>query len=211
MAIIIHWDENLYLKEINMDPRVFHGSLRPDGIAQALIGEFNHGNLRAQQFGNGDQIIVQIATRDHPQSGGKTALSVHLQKVEDGVAVQIGKQAWLSVAASLGHTLFTAWLNPWNIIGRLDDVAQDIENLQLSEDVWGVIENYARSAGASFELSERLRRTVCEYCQTANPVGASSCIACGAPLGNVQPRTCSNCGFVLKTGETVCPNCGQRV
>ena len=131
-----------------MDPRVFHGSLRPDGIAQALIGEFNHGNLRAQQFGNGDQIIVQIATRDHPQSGGKTALSVHLQKVEDGVAVQIGKQAWLSVAASLGHTLFTAWLNPWNIIGRLDDVAQDIENLQLSEDVWGVIENYARSAGS---------------------------------------------------------------
>lgn len=194
-----------------MDPRVFHGNLMPDGIAQALVGEFNHGNLQAQQFGNGNQLVVQIATRDHPQSGGKTALSVHLQKVEDGVAVQIGKQAWLSVAASLGQTLFAAWLNPWNIIGRLDDVAQDIENLQLSEEVWGVIENYARSAGASFELSERLRRTVCGYCQTANPVGASSCIACGAPLGNVQPRTCLHCGFVLKTGETVCPNCGQRV
>jgi RNA polymerase subunit RPABC4/transcription elongation factor Spt4 len=210
MAIIIHADKLLDRKEKKMDPRVFHGNLRPEDIARALVGEFNRGNLHAQQFGSGDQVIVQIATRDHPQSGGKTALSVHLQTVEDGVAVQIGKQAWLSVAASLGHTLFSAWLNPWNLLGRLDDVAQDIENLQLSEDVWGVIENYARTAGASFELSERLRRTVCEYCHTANPVGASNCIACGAPLGNVQPRTCSNCGFVLKPGETVCPNCGQR-
>jgi Double zinc ribbon len=210
MAIIIHADKLLYRKGKNMDPRVFHGNLRPEDIAHALAGEFNRGNLQAQQFGNGDQITVQIATRERAQSGGNTALTVQLQKVEDGVAVQIGKQAWLSVAASLGQTLVAAWLNPWNILGRLDDVAQDIENLQLSEDVWGVIENYARTAGASFELSERLRRTVCEYCQTANPVGASSCIACGAPLGNVQPRTCSKCGFVLKSGEMVCPNCGQR-
>jgi hypothetical protein len=194
-----------------MQPRIFHGNLRPQDIAQALVGEFNRGNLRTQQFGTGDKIVVQIATSDRPQSGGKTALSVQLQKVEDGVAVQIGKQAWLSVAASLGTSLFAAWLNPWNILGRLDDVAQDIENLQLSEDVWSTIENYARTAGASFELSERLRRTVCEYCQTANPVGEPNCIACGAPLGNVQPRTCSNCGFVLISGETTCPNCGQRL
>ena len=194
-----------------MQPRVFHGNLQRVKLAQALVGEFNRGNLRTQQFGTSDKIVVQIATSDRSQSGGKTALSVHLQKVEDGVAVQIGKQAWLSVAASLGTTLFTAWLNPWNILGRLDDVAQDIENLQLSEDVWSTIENYARTAGASFELSERLRRTVCEYCQTANPVGESNCIACGAPLGNVQPRTCSNCGFVLKSGETTCPNCGQHL
>jgi hypothetical protein len=211
MAIIIHAEKLLYRKETKMEARVFHGNLRPEDIAQSLVGEFNRGNLHTQQFGSGDQIIVQIATRDRPQSGGKTALSVHLQKVEDGVAVQIGKQAWLSVAASLGHTLFAAWLNPWNILGRLDDVAQDIENLQLSEEVWGVIEKYARIAGASFELSERLRRAVCEYCQTANPVGASNCIACGAPLGNVQPRACPKCGFVLKIGETVCPNCGQRL
>lgn len=194
-----------------MQPRVFHGNIRPEDIAQALIGEFNHGNLRAQQFGSGDKMVVQIATRERPQSGGDTALSVQLQKVEDGVTVQMGKQAWLSVAASLGKSLFAAWLNPWNILGRLDDVAQDIENLQLSEEVWTTIENYARTAGASFELSERLRRIVCEYCQTANPVGEPSCIACGAPLGNVQPRTCPNCGFVVKTGETDCPNCGKQL
>ena len=194
-----------------MEPRIFHGNMRPDDLAQALIGEFNRGNLRAQKLGSGSQVIVQIGTRDHPQSGGQTALSVTLQQVADGVSVQIGQQAWLGVAASLGETAFSLWRNPWNILGRLDDLAQDIENLQLSDQVWVVIENTARAMGASFELSERLRRLVCPYCQTANPVGESNCIACGAPLGPEQPRTCVHCGFVLKTGETVCSNCGKPV
>lgn len=194
-----------------MEPRIFHGNMRPDDLAQALMGEFNRGNLRAQKLGGGNQVIVQIATRERPQSGGQTALSVTLQQVEDGVSVQIGQQTWLGVAASLGETAFSVWRNPWNILGRLDDLAQDIENLQLSDQVWVVIENTARAMGASFELSERLRRLVCSYCQTANPVGESNCIACGAPLGAEQPRTCMHCGFVIKTGETVCPNCGKPV
>lgn len=194
-----------------MEPRIFHGNMRPDDIAQALMGEFNRGNLRAQKMGAGKQVIVQIATRERPQSGGQTALSVTLTQVEDGVAVQIGQQAWLGVAASLGETAFSLWRNPWNILGRLDDLAQDIENLQLSDQVWVVIENTARAMGASFELSERLRRLVCSYCQTANPVGEPNCIACGAPLGAEQPRTCMNCGFVVKTNESVCPNCGKPI
>jgi hypothetical protein len=194
-----------------MEQRIFHGNLNPKDLARALIGEFNHGNLRAQQIGEGGEIVVQIASRERPVSGGETALTITLRTVADGVAVEIGKQSWLGVAASLGQTAFLALRNPWNLLGRLDDIAQDIENIQLSEDAWRVLESTAKSLGASFELSERLRRTVCEYCHTANPIGEPSCIACGAPLGRVQPRTCSNCGFVVKTSETICPNCGQKL
>ena len=194
-----------------MEPRIFHGNLKAEDIARAILAEFNHGNLRAQQLGGGDRIVVQIATHDRPQSGGKTALSVTIQNVTDGVSILIGKQEWLGVAASIGQTAFSLWRNPWNILSRLDDVAQDIENLQLSDQVWAVIENSARASGASFELSERLRRIVCAYCMTANPVGESNCIACGAPLGEVQPRTCPNCGFVVSLQESVCPNCKKRL
>lgn len=194
-----------------MEPRIFHGSMTPDDFAQVLVAGFNRGNLRAQKIGGGKQVVVQIATRERAQSGGQTALSVTLQQVTDGVAVQIGQQAWLGVAASLGETAFSIWRNPWNLLGRLDDLAQDIENIQLSDQVWVVIENTARTMGASFELSERLRRLVCSYCQTANPVGESNCIACGAPLGLEQPRTCLNCGFVVKMDESVCPNCGKAL
>lgn len=194
-----------------MEPRILHGSITPQDIATYLLSHFNRGNYRAQQLGSDEKIVVQIATRDIPTSGGETALTVTLQAVEDGVVTHIGKQAWLGVAASLGITALTAWRNPFALLSRLDDLAQDIESLQLSEQVWECIGTVARSANATFELSERLRRIVCEYCSTANPVGESSCIACGAPLGRVQPRTCNNCGFVVKTSELLCPNCGKKL
>jgi RNA polymerase subunit RPABC4/transcription elongation factor Spt4 len=132
---------------------------------------------------------------------------VILQAVEDGVAVTIGSQAWLGVAASLGQTAIIALRNPINLMGRLDDLAQDIESLQLSDQVWEAVETVAHQAAASTELSQRLRRMVCEYCLTANPVGEPACIACGAPLGEVQPHTCLNCGFIVTTDEKICPNC----
>jgi hypothetical protein len=194
-----------------MEPRIYHGQLEPKAIAEMLVGQFNRGNLRAQEFGYEDQVVVQIATPQYVQSGGQTALSVTIQKVEDGVSVQVGKQAWLGVAASLGWTAFAALRNPLSLLGRLDDLAQDIENMQLYDQVMQAIDEYTRAAGASFELSDRLRRSVCPYCGTANPVNEPACIACGAPLGSIVPRTCKYCGFVLRSGETICPNCKRSV
>jgi RNA polymerase subunit RPABC4/transcription elongation factor Spt4 len=104
-----------------------------------------------------------------------------------------------------------ALLNPWSLLNRLDDIAQDVENLQLSERVWQAIDQAARAIGAGYELSERLSRLTCEYCGTANPVGEAACIACGAPLGKSQPGTCPKCGYVVKPNELKCPNCGQSL
>jgi hypothetical protein len=190
-----------------MDQRVYHGNLSPTDLGDALVARFNRGNLRAQQFGDDNRLIVQIASRPGSVSGGDTALSVILQKIEDGVVVKLGQQSWLGIAASLGTTALAALKSPFNLLGRLDDLAQDIQNLQIDDQVWQAIDELARAAGASQELSERLRRMMCPYCRVANPVGESSCIACGAPLGEVQPRTCPHCGFVVKTSETICPNC----
>ncbi len=194
-----------------MHPKIFYGDLTPDEIAQALIAEFDRGEWKAQQIGRGQQVVVQIATRRHPRAGGQTALSVTMRKVRDGVSVQIGKQAWLGVAASLGKTAFMALRNPFYLLGRLDDLAQDIENLQLSERVWEVVQRTARSAGVAQALPERLQRVICPYCRTANDVGEPHCIACGAPLGDFQPRTCVQCGFVVGPEEQICPNCGAKI
>ncbi len=190
-----------------MDQRVYHGNLSPTDLGDALVARFNRGNLRAQQFGDDNRLIVQIASRPGSVSGGDTALSVILQKIEDGVVIKLGQQSWLGIAASLGTTALAALKSPFNLLGRLDDLAQDIQNLQIDDQVWQAIDELARAAGASQELSERLRRLMCPYCRVANPVGESSCIACGAPLGEVQPRTCPHCGFVVKTTESICPNC----
>jgi RNase P subunit RPR2 len=202
---------DLFNEVAEMEQRIFHGKITPSDLAQALVAEFNRGELRAQQLGDRELTAVQVASRDRPSAGGKTALTITLRQVEDGVAVEIGQQAWYGVAASLGQTLLQAVINPWNLIHRLDDLAQDVENLQLAERAWDILENTANAQGATFELSERLRRLVCEYCHAANPVGEATCVACGAPLGKVQPRTCRNCGFVVRASDTICPNCKQRL
>jgi hypothetical protein len=194
-----------------MDQRFYHGQLKPADIARALLAEFSRGNLHAQAVGEMEHMAVQIVSRPDAMSGGQTALTVSLQEQPDGVLIQIGQQAWLGVAASLGWTALAALRNPLTLLGRLDDIAQDVENLQISERVWQAIDRAARLAGASLQLSERLSTLECTYCGTANLVGIGSCLACGAPLGNVQPGTCPNCGYVVARTEKNCPNCGTTL
>ena len=194
-----------------MDRQIYHGDLNPSDIAQALLAEFNRGNLRAQILGQADNLAVQIGTRPGAASGGQTALTATIQKVADGVMIQIGQQEWLGTATSLGWTVVAALQNPFSLISRLDDIAQDVENLQLTERVWVVVNQAVQATGASHQLSARLNRVVCEYCGTANPVGEGNCMACGAPLGKSQPKTCPNCGFVVELSEAKCPNCGETL
>lgn len=194
-----------------MDRRIFHGNIKPNDLAHALMAEFNRGNLHAQVIGSKEKMAVQIATRMGSLSGGQTAMTVGIQAVEDGVMVEIGQQAWLGVAASIGQTAWTAFRNPFSLLGRLDDIAQDIESIQLSDRVWRVIDKAVVSAGASHSLSERLQRVTCGFCGTANPLGEGGCIACGAPLGDAHPTTCSTCGFVVMVEETICPNCNKNL
>jgi hypothetical protein len=191
-----------------MQQRTFHGPVDPDTFADALLAEFDHGSLRAQSFGTSDHRVVQVASSETPASGGPTALSVDLVRVEDGVHVRLGAQEWLGVAASLGTTAWMALRNPLSLLARLDDLAQDLVSIQLSSAVWEALDRTAASLGASHLISERLRRVSCSYCSSANPVGGPSCLACGAPLGPDQPVACARCGTVSAVGTVTCPACG---
>jgi hypothetical protein len=195
-----------------MDTKFFHGNISAEDLAVILVHRFNRGNMLAQYTHSGKQWVVQIASRINARSGGDTALAVNIMQMEDGISINMGKQSWLGIAASIGISLFSFLTrNPMNIISRIDDIAQDIENLSLDDQVWAVIDETLAAFGATHELSDRLKRTGCEYCETANPVGASRCIACGAPLGNVQPRTCKKCVFVAAPEDTVCQNCSKKL
>ncbi|HLE27117.1 MAG TPA: zinc ribbon domain-containing protein, partial [Anaerolineales bacterium] len=162
--------------------RTYHGDINPDEMAAALVAAFNQGNMRTQQVGEGDKVMVQIATRQGG-SGGKAALSITIQRVEDGVSAAMGQHEWLGVAASLGQTALTTLLNPWNLIGRLDDIAQDVTSLTLVDKAWEAVEKFAQAAQITKTISERLQTVACPFCGTANKVGAPDCVNCGAPLG----------------------------
>lgn len=194
-----------------MDRRIFHGDIKPNDVAHTLMAEFNRGNMHAQIIGRQDNIAVQIATHMGSMSGGQTALTVGIRKVEDGVMIKLGNQAWLGIAASLGQTAWSALRNPFSLLGRLDDLAQDIESIQLSEKVWKVIDQAIAAHSASHALSDRLTRITCDYCGAANPLGEGSCLFCGAPLGDAHPTTCPNCGFAVRSDEIICPNCSKKL
>lgn len=123
--------------------------------------------------------------------------------------VGVQKQKWLGIAASIGTSALATVMNPWNLLSRIDDIAQDIESITLVDDIWEIIEKRVRLAGAGKQLSQKFQRVTCEYCGSAIKTGEPSCIACGAPLGDVQPITCGNCGFVSSPDEKICPNCNH--
>ena len=86
-----------------MEKRTYHGNITPEDIGRALVAEFNHGNMQAQLIGDGQRIVVQVASRTFRDSGGQTAVTIVLEKIEDGVMVQLGDQQWFGVAASMGR------------------------------------------------------------------------------------------------------------
>ncbi len=191
-----------------MNLRVYHGNVTPGVFARALFARYNAGNYQVQAYGDDTNLNLQIYTRPGRQAGGETGLTVNLSQVEDGVSVQVGKQRMLGLAANFGRTALDAFRNPWSLLGNLDDIAQDVESAQLEDSVWNVIDRIARQNNAGESLSERLNSLKCPYCLTGNKIGEGNCMACGAPLGDIQPSACRRCGYVLYYKEKICPNCG---
>ncbi|MDO9545803.1 MAG: zinc ribbon domain-containing protein [Pelolinea sp.] len=194
-----------------MTQKIFHGSFSPGDLASILLIHFNRGNLEVRKVSSDERVIVQIRSKDFAKSGGQTAIGVTLQQYDDGVVVAVGEQQWLGIAASLGFSALTAIKNPMNLLHRIDDIAQDLEYLSLEDEIWNVLTTNIKVIGNGFQLSEKLKRLMCDYCQTANLVGAPSCLACGAPLGNLQPVTCKKCGYILNRSDKKCPNCHSKV
>jgi hypothetical protein len=47
-----------------MEQRVYHGAIQPEGVAQALLDEWDRDTTIAQAFGAEDYVVVQIGQRE---------------------------------------------------------------------------------------------------------------------------------------------------
>lgn len=194
-----------------METKFYHGDINIDELAKAIASRFNHNNLKARIHRTEEQRLIQISSMEHAPSGGQTAMGITLQNHADGVTVKLGKQDWLGIAASLGKSALFATLNPINLLSRLDDIAQDIENINLDDKIWEAIEEIMITQGFSHQLSEKLNRMSCDYCQSAIVPGIPQCSACGAPTGEMQPQSCPHCGFVNDDVANICLNCKRAL
>ena len=195
-----------------MEQRTYRGDIDPGGLADALVARFNHGDLMAQKVAGQDgHLMVQIATRERGWGAARSALSVGIAPVEEGVRVTVGEQRWLDAAASLAITGLGALINPRSLLWRIDDIARDVGKLTLDDQVWDAVEHYCDSVGAKLGLAEKQLVVACPYCGVGNPVGVGKCSACGGSLAEVQPVACPQCGFVLPKGCRFCSRCGARL
>lgn len=195
-----------------MEQRTYRGEIDPEGLADALLARFNHGDLKAQEVrGQEGHVMVQIATREWGWGAARSALTVGIAPVEEGVRVTVGQQQWIDAAASLAITGLSALVNPLSLLGRIDDIARDVGKLTLPDQVWDSVEHYVDSVGARLGLAEKQLMVTCPYCGVGNPVGAGTCSACGGSLAEVQPVACPNCGFVLSKEASFCSRCGTKL
>ena len=195
-----------------MEQRTYRGDIDPEGLADALVMRFSYGDLVAQKVeGPGRHLLVQIATRERGWGSARSALSVGIAPVEGGVRVTMGAQRWLDAVASLAVTGVGALLNPFFLLGRIDDIARDVGKLTLGDQVWEAVEHYFESIGAQLGLTEKQMLVTCPYCGVGNPVGAGTCLACGGSLAQEQPPACPRCGFVETKGARFCSRCGAAL
>lgn len=195
-----------------MEQRTYRGNIDVEGLADALMTRFNHGDLMAQRVrGQEGHLMVQIATRQWGWGAARSALSVGIAPVEGGVRVTVGEQRWLDAAASLAITGLGALVRPLSLLGRIDDIARDIGKLTLPDQVWAAVEHYVDSVGAKLGMSEKQVVVECPYCGVGNPVGVGVCSACGGSLVEVQPVACSECGFILRHDARFCSRCGTKL
>jgi DNA-directed RNA polymerase subunit RPC12/RpoP len=195
-----------------MEQRTYRGDIDAEGLADALMMRFNHGDLMAQKVrGQEGHLMVQIATRQWGWGAARSALSVGIAPVEGGVRVTVGEQRWLDAAASLAITGLGALVRPLSILHRIDDIARDIGKLTLPDQVWEAVQHYVDSVGAKLGMSEKQVGVACPYCGVGNPVGVGVCSACGGSLVEVQPVACPDCGFISPHDALFCSRCGAKL
>jgi hypothetical protein len=188
-----------------METRTYHGKVTPRDVAGVLVSRFSSDDLSAVTSGDGEKIIVNISSAGY--QGGRTALAVGLSPASDGVMVTVGDHNLLGLAADLVQTGLGAWRNPLALIGEIDDVARNVEKMNLPAQVWATVDHYCQSMGAG--LTAEPTTVTCPYCGVLGPIGAGTCAACGAPLGRSQPLTCSKCGKLLPADLQYCTRCGS--
>jgi ribosomal protein L40E len=191
-----------------MEQRIYRGEISPQALADALVLQFNWGDLMAQRVGTGDQVLVQIATRNWGWGGPQSALTLGISRVEGGIQVTLGQQRWLGAVADLAQTGLMALVNPLSLLTRIDDIARSISGLTLPQQVWETVEHFCESVGARPAAMVEEETIVCAYCGVGNPLNATKCSACGASLADARPVTCLRCGKRSAAGARFCSFCG---
>lgn len=202
-------------------------------LANDLVNVYTAQGYQAQQFGNKDQMLVQLKKGGDLEAliGMQAALSLTLQHTAGGTLAMIGQQKWLDKAA-VGTIGIVAFPVLWPL--ALTAGAGAIRQASLANQVLNMVDGLVRQqrpdvvAGPipaqlmpQFQqqwgqgpapyyspvptyVPSQLR---CPGCNTPYQPGDTFCSGCGRSLAP-QKLTCPNCHAELQPGAAFCPKCG---
>ena len=121
-----------------METRIYQTrDLDLQSIAQALVQEYQAAGFEAQQFGDSNQVVVQLKKESTLRSitGFDKALGISFQRSGDGTMVQVGAQDWVdqiavgAVGLVLYPLLVTAAIGAVQQRNVVHDVLDSIDRL----------------------------------------------------------------------------------
>ena len=153
----------------------------PKDFMEALKFEFDTPNFDVEiKPISPDHYESRIFTSRNNTSESQTSINITAILTENGLSITASDQEWGQIAASLGTTVVAAIINPINLLGRIDNLAVDVENMQLSERIDKFVHSFATTLAERSET--QANRSTCKYCRSRNDQTATHCASCGAPL-----------------------------
>ncbi|GHO42519.1 zinc ribbon domain-containing protein [Ktedonospora formicarum] len=192
-------------------------------MARDIEDYFVRQGYQVQHFGMQDQVAVQMRKGGELEAlvGLQAALTVTLQKVQGGVAANIGQQQWIDKAAVGAIGVFFLW--PLMVTAG----AGLIRQAGLETQIFNAVDIAVQRQGGRpyspphystrpYGQSRPSRQAVpmqCPHCQAQNDEGDAYCSYCGKSL-RPEPKKvshCQQCGATLKPDAAFCAKCGQAV
>lgn len=195
-----------------MEQRIYHGSIDPDQLAQALLDEWDQGETIAQALEAEGGIVVQIGQReagwfsDEP----RYALTIGIEQLDARVQVSMGQQQWYKAGGQIivgGLFGFVPFFFAWPLGGLFGGDDPPIDR-DLPGQIWQTIERFTAQSGAATGPTRRLATVVCPACGVSNPQSAAYCSACGQSL---RATNCPQCGRANPPGANFCIRCGAKL
>ncbi|HEY88824.1 MAG TPA: hypothetical protein G4N98_03700 [Thermoflexia bacterium] len=113
-----------------IEQHAYHGEIDSEALARALVVQFEQGDTRAHWMrGEQGRAVVQVQARRRERGDPEMTVTVQITSSATGVVISLAEQRWFGVAADLAKSGLLTLLNPWNIIGELDDIARNVRRI----------------------------------------------------------------------------------
>jgi hypothetical protein len=212
-----------------MDARFYNSEeIDIERLANDLVNVYLAQGYQAQQFGNKDQMLVQLKKGGDFEAliGMQAALSLTIQRTAGGVLAMVGSQKWLDKAA-VGAVGIVAFPVLWPL--ALTAGAGALRQASLANQALNMVDGLVRQQRPGIQIGpipvqimpqvqQQYSPPQVPYYVPSQPVTVSPvpppALPAPAPMPTAAPKTtlrCPNCNTPYEEGDTFCSGCGRSL